>query len=404
MPHSTSFPVVALEIGTARVRALVGEEREDGYLMITGVAECPARGIRKGEITDFDNALACVEQVLQQVEKQSDVSIQEVHVALTGSHIQGAISRGTTPIIPADTEITQTDMDKVMESARAVSLPPDRMVLHSIHQQFFVDDQEGVINPEGMVGARLAVSMLILHGVRNRIMNVLRVATSAMVQVGSHAFGGLCSALAVLAPEQKESGCVVIDLGAGTTDYVVYANRCIALAGTLGVGGDHITNDLAMVLRVPTVAAEKIKFDVGAPPPGEPPPDQPYLIQPTSGFTGRTVRLHDVSAIIQARVEETLQLIAAELEKHKLLHLMGAGAVLTGGGAHLKNIEQVATSVLNMPSVVGRPRNVSGIATTTEGPEYAVTVGMLRYGLRQIGHQDARSSAWRDLLGKFFGK
>ena len=399
-----SIPVVALEIGTARVRALVGEEREDGYLMITGVAECPARGVRKGEITDFDNALACVEQVLKTVEEQSNVRIQDVNVALTGSHIQAVISRGTTPIIPHDTEITPTDIETVMESARAVSLPPERMVLHSIHQQFFVDDQEGVINPEGMVGARLAVSMLILHGVRNRVMNVLRVATSAKVQVGSNAFGGLCAALAVLTPEQKESGCVVIDLGAGTTDYVVYANRCIALAGSLAVGGDHVTNDLAMVLSIPTAAAEKVKVDCGVTPPGESVPDQPFLIQPTAGFAGRTVRLHDINAIIHARLEETLQLIEAELVKHKLQHLMGAGVILTGGGAHLKNIESFTSAILHMPCCIGRPRNVSGIATTTEGPEYAVTVGMLRYGLRQMGQRDTRSDGWRGLLNKVFGK
>lgn len=398
-----SEPVVALEIGTARVRALVGEEREDGYLMITGVGECAARGVRKGEITDFDNALACVDTALKAAEKQSQVSIQEVYVALSGSHIQGSISRGTTPLIPADSEITQADIDTVLESARAVSLPPERMVMHSIHQQFFVDDQEGVINPEGMVGAKLSVSMLILHGVRNRILNVLKVAKSAGVEVAESAFGGLSSALAVLTPEQKESGCVVIDLGAGTTDYVVYANRCIAIAGSLGVGGDHITNDLAMVLKIPSRAAEKLKMDLGVCSPEEPVPEKPVTIQPVSGFAGRTVRLHDVNAIIHARLEETLQLILAELERHKLQDVMGAGVILTGGGAHLKNASAFTAAIMNMPCSIGRPRNVSGIATATEGPEYANTVGMLRYGLRN-GVRDVRPSGFRDILGKLFGR
>lgn len=398
-----SEPVVALEIGTARVRALVGEEREDGYLMITGVGECAARGVRKGEITDFDNALACVDTALKAAEKQSQVSIQEVYVALSGSHIQGAISRGTTPLIPADSEITQADIDTVLESARAVSLPPERMVMHSIHQQFFVDDQEGVINPEGMVGAKLSVSMLILHGVRNRILNVLKVAKSAGVEVAESAFGGLSSALAVLTPEQKESGCVVIDLGAGTTDYVVYANRCIAIAGSLGVGGDHITNDLAMVLKIPSRAAEKLKIDLGVCSPEEPVPEKPVTIQPVSGFAGRTVRLHDVNVIIHARLEETLQLILAELERHKLQDVMGAGVILTGGGAHLKNASAFTAAIMNMPCSIGRPRNVSGIATATEGPEYANTVGMLRYGLRN-GVRDVRPSGFRAILGKLFGR
>lgn len=395
--------VVALEIGTSRVRALVGEEREDGYLMITGVGETPSRGVRKGEITDFDNALACVENVLKVAEEQSKVDIHQVHVAVSGGHVEGAISHGTTPIVPPDSEITPDDIETVMESARAVSLPLDRKVLHSIHQQFFVDDQEGVVNPEGMVGAKLSVSMLILHGVRNRLLNVLRVASSAGVDPADCAFGGLCAALAVLTPEQKESGCVVVDLGGGTTDYVVYANRCIALAGSIGVGGDHITNDLAMVLRIPSAPAEKLKMDLGVQPTDKPVADKPVTIQPTGGFAGRTVRLTDVNTIIHARLEETLGMIQGELVRNNLDHLMGAGAVLTGGGAHLKNMDAFAESILNMPCVIGRPRNVSGIATATEGPEYAVTVGMLRYGMRSP-NREARSGGLRSMLGRFFGR
>lgn len=398
-----SDPIVALEIGTAKVRALVGEEREDGYLMITGIGECPSRGVRKGDITDFDNALACVENVLKVAEDQSKVSINEVHVAVTGSHIQGAISRGTTPIVPPDSEITQEDIEAVMESARAVSLPPERRTLHSIHQQFFVDDQPGVINPEGMVGARLAVSMLILHGVRNRILNVVRVAKSAGVEAADCAFGGLCAALAVLTPEQKESGCVVIDLGAGTTDYVVYANRCIALAGSIGVGGDHLTNDLSTVLGIPSGPAEKLKVDLGVQTPGSTIPNQPITIQPQVGFAGRTARLTDVNSILHARLEETLQMVRGELVRNNLQNIMGAGVILTGGGAHLKNIESFTKSIMQMPCVIGRPRNVSGIATATEGPEYAVTVGMLRYGLRQPAGE-TRASGLRGVFGRLFGR
>jgi cell division protein FtsA len=397
-----SNPVVALEIGTAKVRALVGEEREDGYLMITGIGECPSRGIRKGDIVDFENALACVEQALKLAEETSRVSINQVYVVVTGAHIQGAISRGTTPIIPADSEITTDHIEDVLESARAISLGQDRRVLHSIHQQYYVDDQPGVVNPEGMVGAKLSVSMLIIHGVRNRILNLLKVASSAHVQTAGCAFGGLCAGLAVLTAEQKESGCVVIDLGAGTTDYLIYADRCIALAGSLGIGGDHITNDLSMVLRIPTAAAEKLKIDQGIVAPGEN-LDQPVTIQPSGGFAGKTVKLVDVNAIITARLEETLGMISDQLRRNKLNHVMGAGVVLTGGGAHLKNIEPFVSSVMHMPCTIGRPRNVSGIATATEGPEYASTVGMLRYGIRSSDKETSGLSL-RTVLGRMFGR
>jgi len=397
-----SNPVVALEIGTAKVRALVGEEREDGYLMITGIGECPSRGVRKGDIVDFENALASVEQALKLAEETSRVSINQVHVVVTGAHIQGSISRGTTPIIPADSEITTDHIEDVLESARAISLGQDRRVLHSIHQQYYVDDQPGVVNPEGMVGAKLSVSMLILHGVRNRILNLLKVASSAHVQTAGCAFAGLCAGLAVLTPEQKESGCVVIDLGAGTTDYLIYADRCIALAGSLGVGGDHITNDLSMVLRIPTAAADKLKIDQGIVAPGEN-LDQPVTIQPSGGFAGKTVKLADVNAIITARLEETLGMISDQLRRNKLNHVMGAGVVLTGGGAHLKNVQSFVSSVMHMPCTIGRPRNVSGLATATEGPEYATTVGMLRYGIRS-GDKEASGLSVRTVLGRLFGR
>ena len=396
-------PVVALEIGTSRVRALVGEEREDGYLMITGVGETQSRGVRKGDITDFDNALSCLEQVLNTAEEQSRVTINQVHVVLTGSHIQGTISRGTTPIMPPDSEITPEDIEAVMESARAISLGPERRTLHSIHQQFFVDDQEGVTNPEGMVGAKLSVSMLILHGVRNRIMNVLRVANTAGVETAGCAFAGLCSALAVLTPEQKENGCVLIDLGAGTTDYVVYANRCIALAGSIGVGGDHVTNDLAMVLNIPTGPAEKLKANLGVQIPDSDWQDQPVTIQPSGGFAGRTVRLADVDAIISARLDETLTMIYDHLRRNNLHNVMGAGIVLTGGGAKMKNMPEFVSSVLNMPCAIGRPLNVSGIATATEGPEYAAVVGMLKYGLR-TSDGETQSMSLRNLVRRFLGR
>lgn len=397
-------PVVALEIGTSKVRALVGEEREDGYLMITGVGECPSRGVRKGEITDFDTALVCVEHVLRMAEDASKVSINQLHVVVSGGHIQGTRNAGTIPILPADSEITREDIERVMENARAISLPPERDVLHSIHQQFIVDDQPGVLNPEGLAGARLMVSMLILHGVRNRISNVLRVASSARVDTVGCAFGGLCTALAVLTPEQKENGCVVIDLGGGTTDYVVYAHRAIALAGSLGVGGDHVTNDLAQVLSIPTAAAEKLKMDHGLTPPGRAPVDQTLTIPASGGFAGRSARLMDVQAIINTRMEETLGMIRHEMDQYQLQKVMGGGVILTGGGAYMKNILPFTESFMNMPSAIGHPRNVSGIAHATEGPEYAATVGMLRYGLRSAAENNAPAAGLFKKLGQWFGR
>jgi cell division protein FtsA len=396
-----SFPVVALEMGTSKVRALVGEEREDGYLMVIGVGEAPSRGVRKGEIMDFENALACAESVLTLAEEQSKVSINYVNMVITGGHIRSVINRGTVPVLEAEGEITEEAIERVSEMARAISLPNDRDVLHTIHQQFYVDDQEGVVNPEGMVGARLTASMLIMHGVRNRVVTFQKLAQSAKVDVDSCAFSGLCAALAVLTPEQKESGCVVLDLGAGTTDYVVYADRCIAAAGCIAVGGDHITNDLAMVLNIPLQQSEKLKIDVGVNA-DKAAFEQPVIIPPSGGFSGRSVRLRDVYDIIDARLDELLDMIMADIERHGLKKQLGAGVVLTGGGAYMKNVVPYIGDKWHMPCAIGRPKNVSGIAVATEGPEFAATIGMLRYALR---HSDESSrQGLKGFFTRLFGR
>ena len=196
-------PIVAVEIGTTKIRTLIGESREDGHLMITGLGECPSRGIRKSEIVDFDNALACVRTSLHMAEENSHVMINQVHLLVSGGHLQSMIHRGSVPVLDRSDEITKEDMEHCMETARAVNLPQDREVLHTICQHYYVDDQDGVLNPEGMEGVKLAVDMLILHGIRSRLRNMVKVIRSVPIDVQDVAFSGLCAALAVLSPEQK---------------------------------------------------------------------------------------------------------------------------------------------------------------------------------------------------------
>ena len=243
---------------------LVGEMREDGHVMITGMGERPSVGVRKGEVIDLENAVACTRGALEQAEESSGVTIRQVHLAISGGHIQSIVNRGIAPVLDADGGITQEDIDQVMEVARALNLPPDREILHSICQHFCVDDQEHVIRPEGMAGAKLAVDMLILHGVRSLLRNSVKVVRSIPLDVQDVAFSGLCSALSVLTPEQKKSGALVIDMGAGTTGYLAYAGNVVAAAGALGVGGDHITNDIAIAFGVPLSQAETLKRESGS--------------------------------------------------------------------------------------------------------------------------------------------
>ncbi len=390
-------PLVALEIGTSKVRAIVGEHLEDGSLMITGLGECASCGVRKGEIIDFGNAQNCVRTALQAAEENGRVDIRTVLLALTGGHIRNLINSGAVPVMDPGHGITERDMEHARETARAVNLPTEQDVLHTICQKFYVDDQAGVVDPEGMVGAQLKVDMLILHGSRTRMRNLVKAVTDLKIDVQDAAFSGFCAALAVITPEEKESGVALIDLGAGTTDYVVYAGNAIALAGVLAVGGDHVTNDIARAFCVPLLEAERLKEVSGSAIADLASRTQRIGLAADTGQPERTFRVADLNTVIQLRMEETFNLLKRMLDEHDLRHALGGGIVLTGGGAHMRNIERLAERVFGLPCRIGRPRNVTGLAVVTEGPEYATTVGAIRYGIK-AGRQE-KTSAWKTLLG-----
>jgi len=395
-------PIVALEIGTSKVIAVVGELHEGGNVMITSMGKHASAGVRKGEIVDLENAGACVRTVLAEAEEMGKVSIRQVHLAISGGHIQSLVNRGTVPVQGKDGEITQEDIDQVMDVARAVNLPPERDVMHTICQHFCIDDQEMVIQPEGMEGAKLSLDMLVLHGVRNRLRNTVRVVRSVPVEVQDVAFSGLCSALAVLTPEQKAGGAVVIDLGGGTTDYVAYANNVLAAAGALGIGGDHVTNDIALAFSIPISQAESLKSESGNAIIDSSSTGQRITLPPEVGFPGRSVSLRALHTVMNTRVDEILRMIRKRLMTEDILHHVGAGIVLTGGGAHMKGIVTLTEKIFGLPCSIGKPRGISGLVTATDGPEYATCIGMVQYGFKySSGH---RGSGFGSMFKWLFGK
>ena len=393
-------PVAALEIGTTKIRVVMGEAREDGVVMITGLGEVPSRGVRKGDVVDFDLAVESVRGALEDAEKRSQVSIHEVHLLLSGGDIQGLINRGSAPVQDPSGEITADDMDLCLDTARAVSLPHDRQLIHTIPQRYVIDEHHVVITPEGMEGAKLSADMLLLHGVRGRLRNTVKVVRTVPTEVEDVAFGGLCGALAVLSPEQKENGVVMLDLGGGTSEYVVYARGAIAWAGTLAVGGDHLTNDIARGLRVSIVQAERLKERYGNALIDLSERGQKIAVPAEVGVPDRHVYLNDLNTIIHLRVEEILTLVKQALVKEDLLHLLGAGAVIVGGVSHLRNVDVLARRVLGLPSQIGKPRNFSGWTSVTEQPEYAAALGMVRYGLSNM-LRDGRMRRRGGLIGFF---
>lgn len=398
-----SEPIVAVEIGTAKVCALVGEAREDGQIMVIGRGYCPSYGVRKGVILDLEKASACVRTAIHGAEQSGQVEIGRVFLVISGEHIRSMPSQGSTPILEPNLGVTHDDIEQVMAVARAVNLPHDRELVHSIPRKYIVDDQLTVSNPQDMRCAKLALDMLIVHGARTMLMNAIHAAQNVGLDVLDVAFSGLCAAMATLTPEQKECGVALLDLGAGTTSYLVYAEGAIALAGVLAVGGDHITNDISIAFSISSKRAETLKKNSGAVIPDANTHFQQLSIPGEVGFPACAVALSDLSAVIRARVAETLELIAEVFQKHGLTPQLGAGVVLTGGGVHLKGVVSLAEQIFDLPCAIGLPINYSGMALADEGAEYAAPLGMLRYALRSGAHRRAERTGLGSLLSKFWG-
>ena len=374
-------PVVALEVGTSKVVALVGELRDDGHIVIIGMGEHPSSGIRKGEITDFNNALTCVKSALASAEETGQVAIHQVHLALSGAHLQSTVNRGNIPILNPAEGVGPEDVEQLTAVARAVSLPAERQILHSVGQVFYVDG-ERVANPVGFECATLALDMLILHAKSNHIRNSVRLLRDIPMDVSDVAFSGLCSALAVLTPEQKEGGALVIDLGGGTTSYVAYAAGIFAAAGSLGLGGDHVTNDIALAFNIPRSQADRLKCTAGSVIAEDSQRGQRVELPPEVGYPGRSVSLAGLHNVMHLRMTEILQIILRDIERLGLHHQIGAGVVLTGGGAHMKGMIRLAERIFRAPCMVGRPMGFSGLTAVTERPEYATAAGLIRYGFK----------------------
>ena len=394
-------PVVALEIGTSKVVALVAEPREDGRTAILGMGLHASKGVRKGEVVDLENATACVRAAIQDAEASGQVTIRRVYLALTGGHIQSQANRGTIRIASPNGGITAEDMEQVMDVARGLNLPQDRELLHSLCRRYAVDDQQHVTNPLGLSGARLSLDVLAIHGVRSRLQNAVHVVDNAQLEVQDVAFSGLCAGLAVLSQEQKERGALVIDLGGGTTNYVAFVDKAVADAGVLAVGGDHVTNDISLAFTVSQRQAESLKLEHGHALVEGGNRTRRVDVPAEVGFSARSVSLAALHTVIGARVRETLELIRARLDRSDIDRRFGAGLILTGGAARLPGIQGLAEGVFGLPCRVGAPCEVDGLAAVTGGPEYAVAVGLARYGLTTAQNDSAFSfrRLFQSLLG-----
>jgi cell division protein FtsA len=391
--------IVGLEVGTSKICSVVGEIGEQDSLNVIGVGQARSRGVRKGEIIDVGFATDDIRNAIVEAEQMADVEIRSVYLGITGSHIRGFNNRGVHPVVSSDREITQADVDDVIKNAKAINLPAENSVLHAIRQHFLVDGQDGIANPIGMLGARVEVDMHVVHGNFNRLQNAIRAVKGLQLEVEAIVFNGLASALALLTAEQKELGALVIDIGGGTTEFVVYGGGIIKHTGVLAVGGDHISNDLAYGLKVPLGRAEQLKVEYGGAFVDDSIKGRSVTLPNENGLPERHINIEHLRRIMALRLEEIFQLIEQQLNEKGLLDYLRCGVFLCGGGANIPGIHKLSEHVFQLPTQLGRTNSISGLKSALDQPEFATGIGLVKYGSFQQRKKSAGPlSTLKDIL------
>ncbi|PYM13199.1 MAG: cell division protein FtsA [Verrucomicrobia bacterium] len=375
-----SSVIVGLEVGTSKVCAVVGEVNDDGALSIIGVGQARSRGVRKGEMVDSALAAEDVRNAVVEAEQMADVEVRSVYLGVTGGHLRGFNNRGVHPVVSADREISEEDVQDVIKNAKAINLPAENHVVHVIRQHFRVDGQDGIQNPVGMLGAKVEVDVHVVHGNFNRLQNPIRAVKSLQLEVEDIVFNGLASSLALLSNEQKELGALVIDMGGGTTEYVVCADGIVKHTGLLAVGGDHVSNDLAYGLKIPLSRAEQLKTEHGSAVVDDSVKGRSVTLAHGPGLAERSINLEHLRRILSLRVEEIFELIAREIGRTGLLDYLRGGVFLCGGGARIPEIQKLAGKVFGLPVSTGKTNSINGLKSALDQPEFATAIGLVKFG------------------------
>jgi len=388
--------IVGLDVGTTKVCAIVGQYRGD-EMNILSWGSSPSKGLRKGIVVNIESTIDSIRSAVKDASKASGVEINSVYVGIAGGHIKSFESYGAVGI--KDREVTKSDIDRALEAAKAVYVPLDREVLHVIPVEYVVDGQSGIMNPIGMSGVRLEVRVQIVTGSVSAVQNLISCCEKAGVQVIDIVLEPLASALATLTDEEKSQGVVLVDIGGGTTDIAFYKNGVLSYSSVIAIGGNHITNDLMIGLRLPASEAERVKKAYGmAIPDAEKENDEVRIM--VAGRDEKTIPRSYLTELINPRCEEIIMFIRNELEKSGAYDEASYGVVLTGGASQLADFDRMMEAILGMPVRIGLPRNVGGPGNIISNPMYSTGVGLLLY--RPVDEIDSLS--YGDIFGNILKK
>lgn len=373
--------IVGLDIGTTKICAIVGEIVEDGVDII-GVGTSPSRGLRKGVVINIEATVESIRKAVEEAEAVCGVEISSVYTGIAGGHIRGLNSHGIWAL--KDKEVRPIDVEKAIDAAQAVAIPMDREVVHVIPQEFVVDDQDGIKDPVGMSGVRLEAKVHIVTAAVTSAQNIVKCANRAGLNVNDIILEQLAAAESTLTGEEKDLGVAIIDIGGGTTDLAVFSEGSLVHTSVLSIGGNHLTNDIAVGLRTPAIEAEKIKQRYGCALSSLVGKEETIEVASVGGRSDRILSRQILSEIIEPRVEEIFTLIKQEIVKSGYEDLIASGVVLTGGSSLLQGMPEMAEQVFNLPVRRGVPKGIGGLIEVVKSPLYATGVGLVLYG---SGHQ-----------------
>ena len=393
--------IVGLDIGTSKIVAMVAEILPDGRMEIIGIGQHPSRGLKKGVVVNIESTVNAIQRALEEAELMADCKIREVYTGIAGSHIKSFNSHGMVAI--KDKEVSQMDVDRVIETAKAVNIPTDQQILHILTQEFIIDGQEDVREPLGMSGIRLEVKVHIVTGAVSAAQNIIKCIKRCGLEVRDLILQPLASSMAVLADDEKDLGVCLVDIGGGTTDIAVFTDGAIRHTAVIPIAGDQITNDIAMALRTPTKEAEDIKRTYGCALRQLADASEMVEVPGVGEREARQLSRQTLAEVIEPRVEELYSLVQAELRRSGFEDLMSSGIVITGGSAVMQGMVELGEEVFHMPVRLGVPQYAGGLAEVVRNPRFATGLGLLMSAHDQHQrHQLAtlQSTSLQQIFGK----
>ena len=379
--------LVGLDVGTSKIAAIVAEVRPEGGFEIIGMGSHPSRGLKKGVVVNIETTVNAIQRALEEAELMADCKIREVYTGIAGSHVRSFNSQGMVAV--KDKEVALADIERVVDTARAVQIPNDQQILHVLNQEFIIDGQEDVREPLGMSGVRLEVKVHIVTGAVSAAQNIVKCVRRCGLEVRDLVLQPLASAMAVVSEDEKDLGVALMDIGGGTTDLVVYTHGAIRHTAVIPIAGDQITNDIAMALRTPTRDAEEVKERSGCALSQLADPQDMVEVSGLGDRDPRQLSRKTLAEVIEPRVEELYSLVQNELRRSGYEELLSSGVVITGGASVMQGMVELGEEIFHMPVRVGRPTYNGPLAEAVCHPRHATGVGLLLAGMQQLKNREA---------------